>query len=68
MEYNEIIDARLSAQDARIAALEQMVTTLARGSHSNPETTEAGIDSGRKSGRPSTITSWSGKSQVEAGI
>lgn len=36
MEYNEIIDARLSAQDARIAALEQMVAALARGSQVTP--------------------------------
>lgn len=37
MEYNEIIDARLSAQDARIAALEQMVATLARGGTVTPK-------------------------------
>lgn len=37
MEYNEIIDARLSAQDARIAAPEQMVAALARGSTVTPK-------------------------------
>ncbi|MFC1915534.1 hypothetical protein ACFLW4_02440 [Chloroflexota bacterium] len=37
MEYNEIIDARLSAHDARIAALEQMIATLARGGTVTPK-------------------------------
>jgi len=36
MEYNEIIDARLSVIEARLSGIEQMVAALARGSQVTP--------------------------------
>lgn len=36
MEYNEIIDARLSTIEARLSGIEQMVAALARGSQVTP--------------------------------
>lgn len=37
MEYNEIIDARLSTIEARLSGIEQMVAALARGSTVTPK-------------------------------
>ena len=37
MEYNEIIDARLSVIEARLSGIEQMVAALARGSTVTPK-------------------------------
>jgi len=37
MEYNEIIDARLSTIEARLSGIEQMVAALARGSIVTPK-------------------------------